>query len=125
MAKIKSNKLGSEARSFQVTVGGVSVKCYAGRDGRWFVTYSIAGKRRTEAFRKKDAAHDWAAEIAGAVHNQRANAKTLTGKDLEGYLYSVKALEPFGVSLSSAIQEYTSGREKLHGPSLNEAIEFY
>ena len=124
-AKIKSKKLGSEARSFQVTVGGVSVKCYAGRDGRWFVTYAIAGKRRTEAFRQKEAAHDRAAEIAGAVHNQQATAKALTGKDLEGYLYSVKALEPFGIPLSSAIHEYIAGREKLRGASLNEAIEFY
>ena len=82
MAKIKSKKLGSEARSFQVTVGGVSVKCYAGRDGRWFVTYTIAGQRRTEAFRKKEAARDRAAEIAGAVHNQQANAKALTGKKI-------------------------------------------
>jgi len=125
MAKIKSKKLGSEARSFQVTVGGVSVKCYAGCDGRWFVTYAIAGKRRTEAFRQKEAAHDRAAEIAGAVHNQQAAVRTLTGKDLEGYLYSVKALEPFGIPLSSAIHEYIAGREKLRGASLNEAIEFY
>jgi len=86
MAKIKSEKLRSETRSFQFTVGGVSVKCYAGRDGRWFVTYAIAGKRRTEAFRLKEAARNRAAEIAGAVHNQQANAKTLTGKDLQGSL---------------------------------------
>jgi hypothetical protein len=86
MAKIKSEKLRSETRSFQVTVGGVSVKCYAGRDGRWFVTYAIGGKRRTEAFRLKESARNRAAEIAGAVHNQQANAKTLTGNDLEGSL---------------------------------------
>jgi integrase len=124
MAKIKAQKLGSR-RSFQVTVGGVTVKCYAVRDGRWFVTYSIAGRRRTEAFRTKDAARDRAAEIAGAVHNQQASAKTLTGKDLDGYLYSVKALGPFKIPLSSAIHEYVAARERIRGASLNEAIEFF
>jgi integrase len=125
MAKIKARKLSTDTRSFQVTVGGVTVKCYAGRDGRWFVTYAIASKRRTEAFRTKDAARDRAAEIAGAVHNQKANAKTLTGKDLDGYLYSVKALEPFNIPLSAAIHEYIAARERIRGASLNEAMEFF
>ena len=113
MAKIKAQKPNAETRSFQVTVGGVTVKCYAGRDGRWFVTYAIAGKRRTEAFRTKEAARDRAAEIAGAVHNQKATAKTLTGKDLEAYQYAVAALERFGMPLSSAIHEYIAAREKI------------
>ena len=125
MAKITSKKLDPEARSFQVTVGGVTVKCYAGRDGRWFVTYAVAGKRRTEAFRTKDAARVRAAEIAGAVHNQQAAAKSLTGKDLEGYLYAVKALESFDIPLSSAIHEYIAAREKIRGASLDEAVEFF
>ncbi len=125
MAKIKAQKPNAETRSFQVTVGGVTVKCYAGRDGRWFVTYAIAGKRRTEAFRTKEAARDRAAEIAGAVHNQKATAKTLTGKDLEAYQYAVAALERFGMPLSSAIHEYIAAREKIGQASLNEAAEFF
>ena len=95
------------------------------RDGRWFVTYAIAGKRRTEAFRTKEAARDRAAEIAGAVHNQKATAKTLTGKDLEAYQYAVAALERFGMPLSSAIHEYIAAREKIGQASLNEAAEFF
>jgi integrase len=125
MAKIKAQKPNAETRSFQVTVGGVTVKCYAGRDGRWFVTYAIAGKRRTDAFRTKGAARDRATEIAGAVHNQKATAKSLTGKDLEAYQYAVSALERFGMPLSSAIHEYIAAREKIGQASLNEAAEFF
>ena len=120
-----SNKLSSDTRSFQVTVGGVRVKCYSGRDGRWFVTYSIAGKRRTEAFRTREAANGRATEVATDVHNQKAAAKTLSGKDLDAYLYSVNALAALSVPLSSAIHEYVAARKKLRGASLNEAVEFY
>ncbi|MCX6907919.1 MAG: tyrosine-type recombinase/integrase [Verrucomicrobia bacterium] len=89
------------------------------------MTYSIAGKRRTQAFRTKEAAQAKAAEIAGDVHNQKAAAKTLSWKDLDGYLYSVNALAPFGLPLSSAIHEYVAVRKKLRGVSINEAAEFY
>jgi len=125
MTKPQSKKLSDDARSFQVTVAGVSVKCYAGRDGRWFVAYYLAGKRRTDAFRTREAAQDRATEIATAVHNQQADIKSLSGKDLQGYLYSLKALEPLGVPLSSAIHEYVAARQKLHGASIGEAAEFF
>ena len=125
MTKPQSKKLKNDTRSFQITVAGVNVKCYAGRDGRWFVAYYLAGKRRTDAFRTKEAAQVKATEVATAIHHQQADVKSLSGKDLQAYLYSTKALEPFGIPLSSAIYEYVAARQKLHGASIGEAAEFF
>jgi integrase len=116
----------------KIKVGSVTVKIYRGRikvSGRKYEIFTVAyhgnGERRRKVFRKLADAKDAAHEIALKIAQGRANAKELSGTDLESYNTAINLLRPHGLPLHSVIEEYLAARERLDGESILSAAKEY
>jgi hypothetical protein len=95
--------------------GNASVKIYEGESGGYAlftVVHYHNGKRIRENFRKLPDAKSRAHEIAISIEKGRRDVLSLTNVDRENYLAAVSALEPLGIPLHAAVQDYIALKSK-------------
>ena len=89
---------------------GVTVRLFAlprKHCSSYIIACYLAGKRHREMFRGiLDQAKACAEEIAEQISAQEAGHGVLPPKDLRAYQSAVEKLEPLGVALSDAVDEY-------------------
>lgn len=106
--------------------GSVTVKIYCTVDRgrpRFSVSFHEGAQRRLRQFADETEARAEAKLIAERLNAGQGDALALTGKDRDAYLFAVQKLKPFGMSLSTAIQEYLDA--KAVGAPLVEAAKFF
>jgi integrase len=104
-----------------VKVGNAAVKIYHGKSRGYdlfTLVHYVGGRRQRETFAKLDDAKQRAREVAHAMLNGRLAVLELTSTDREGYVSALQLLEPLGIPLHSAVEEYVAARSHLHGESL-------
>jgi integrase len=109
-----------------VRIGNAAVKVYHGKSRGYdlfTVVHYAGGQRKRETFAKLEDAKDRAREVARAMLNGRISVLELAGTDREGYVRALELLEPLGVPLHAAIEEYVAARGHLHGESLLAAVK--
>jgi integrase len=121
MANRKMSERGKPV--YRTPRGGNRIPVYRYADGRHCVAWRAVarGKLKRETFPTFEAAKARANEIDLAISNGRAEVLELTNAGRDSYLLAVRALEPFGVPLHSAIEEYVAARLIIPGHSLIEA----
>jgi integrase len=109
-----------------VKIGNAAVKIYQGKS-RGYDLFTVAhyagGQRKRETFAKLADAKQRAGEVARAMLNGRIAVLELTSVDREGYVSSLQLLEPLGIPLHSAVEEYVAARSQLKGESLLSAVK--
>jgi hypothetical protein len=111
-----------------VKAGNTAVKIYHGKSRGYdlfTVVHYAGGQRKRETFAKLADAKRRAAELARAIQNGRLAVLELTNVDREGYVRATQLLEPFGVPLHSAVEEYVAARSHLNGESVLVAAKDY
>lgn len=109
-----------------VKVGNAVVKIYSGKSRGYdlfTVVHYAGGQRKRETFAKLEDAKNRAGEVARAMLNGRLSVLELTNADREGYVKALELLQPIGVPLHSAIEEYVAARSHLKGESLLSAVK--
>ena len=114
----------------KVKVGNTIVKIYRDmyeKNGTDYERYSIAyyldGKRKIETRANEPAARTRAYELATQIAHGRVNVLSLTNADRDGYIAALNLLQPLGVPLHAAIEEYVAARQQLSGESLLSAVK--
>jgi integrase len=112
-----------------VKVGSAVVKIYRGKvkmkRGRYdafTVAYYQNGGRQRSVFGNFDDAKKAAQEIATRISHGRVNVKELTGADRESYIAALNLLEPLGVPLHSAVEEYVANKSREREPVVDKPI---
>src|SRR5262249_30656908 len=98
-----------------VKEGNASVKIYEGESGGYpifTVVHYHRGRRVRENFRKLAKAKSRAHEIAVAIEKGRREILSLSNADREIYLSAIASLEPLGIPLHAAMQEYVAFKRK-------------
>jgi integrase len=111
-----------------VKTGNARVKIYKGESGGYdlfTVVYYRNGKRIRENFRKERDATSRAQEIATAIEKGRVEVLQLTNSARESYVAAMRALQPLGIPLHAAVEEFIAAREHLGGESLLGAAKAY
>src|SRR5215831_12822133 len=96
-----------------VKVGNAAVKIYHGKSRGYdlfTLVHFAGGQRKRETFAKLDDAKRRAKEVAHAMLNGRLSVLELTSADRDGYVSALQLLEPLGVPLHSAVEEYVAAR---------------
>jgi integrase len=109
-----------------VKTGNARVKIYKGESGGYdlfTVVHYRDGKRIRENFRKERDATSRAQEIATAIEKGRVEVLQLTNSDRESYLAATRALQPLGIPLHVAIEEFVAARTQLSGDSILAAVK--
>lgn len=109
-----------------VKTGNARVKIYKGESGGYdlfTVVHYRDGKRIRENFRKERDATHRAQEIATAIEKGRVEVLQLTNSDRESYLAATRALQPLGIPLHVAIEEFVAARTQLSGDSILAAVK--
>src|SRR5215469_11907642 len=110
-----------------VKVGNAAVKIYQGKSRGYdlfTLVHYAGGQRKRETFAKLTDAKRRAGEVARAMLNGRLAVLELTSADREGYVSALQLLEPFGIPLHSAVEEYVAARAHLRdGESLLSAVK--
>jgi integrase len=109
-----------------VKVGNAVVKIYQGKSrgyNLFTVVHYAGGQRKRETFAKLTDAKQRAGEVARAMLNGRLAVLELTNADRKGYVSALQLLEPLGIPLHSAIEEYVAARSHLDGESLLSAVK--
>jgi integrase len=109
-----------------VKTGNARVKIYKGESGGYdlfTVVHYRDGKRIRENFRKERDATRRAQEIATAIEKGRVEVLQLTNSDRESYLAATRALQPLGIPLHVAIEEFVAARTQLSGDSILAAVK--
>jgi integrase len=114
----------------KVKVGNTIVKIYRDtykKNGTDYERYSIAyysdGKRKIETRASEAEARARAHELATQIARGRVNVLNLTNADCDSYVAALKLLQPIGVPLHAAVEEYAAAREQLKGESLLSAAK--
>jgi integrase len=125
----------SKAKSngqIKVKVANTVVKIYPGeyeKNGKTYRRYSIAyylnGKRKIETRPNEAEARQRAHELATQIARGHLDVLSLTNSDRDNYVAAMNLLQPLGVPLHAAIQEYVAAREHLHDESLLVAAKEY
>jgi len=115
-----------------VKIGNTVVTIYPGdyeKNGKVYRRYSIAyyigGKRKLESRPTEVEARKRASELATQIARGRANVLSLSNADCDSYTAAMNLLQPLGIPLHSAVEEYVAAREQLHGESLLSAVKDY
>jgi integrase len=106
--------------------GNVPIKIYQSRSRRYVrfvVAYYLAGKRVLRTFGKLYEAKARAKEVVSAIVRDQLGALRLT--NIDRYATATAMLEPLGIPLHAAVEEYVSARTRLNGHPLLAAIEEY
>ena len=109
-----------------VKVGNAAVKIYHGKSRGYdlfTLVHYAGGQRKRETFAKLPDAKARAREVAQAMLNGRLSVLELTSADREGYVSALELLQPLGIPLHSAIEEYVAARSHLRGESLLSAVK--
>ncbi len=93
---------------------------------RYTVVWYEAGSRKRKVFDHLDEAKTAAGEIGVKLANGQQAALALSAADNESYVLAVKALEPLGIPLHAAVEEYVAARKLIgdRGALLDAAREF-
>jgi len=114
----------------KVKVGNTVVKIY--RDSykknssnyeRYSIAYYLDGKRKIETRSTESEARTRAHELATQIARGQVNVLSLTNSDRDSYIAALNLLQPLGVPLHAAIEEYVAARQHLHGESLLSAVK--
>jgi len=109
-----------------VRVGNTTVKIYR-RDvkgyGHFTVAYYHNGARNREVFGKEANARRRALEVATEIESGRRHRLNLSGADGESYLAAVSVLQPLGVPLHAAVEEYVAAQRVLGDESVLSAAK--
>ena len=109
-----------------VKTGNARVKIYKGESGGYdlfTVVHYRDRKRIRENFRKERDATSRAQEIATAIEKGRVEVLQLANSDRESYLAAKRALQPLGIPLHVAIEEFVAARTQLKGESILTAVK--
>ena len=111
-----------------VKVGDTVVKIYHWRSKSGYdqfkVAYHAHGKRRRETFGSLAKAKARANEIAVQIERGERDVLQLTSADRAGYVAALNLLQPIGIPLHAAIEEYVAARAYLAGgESLLSAVK--
>jgi integrase len=115
-------------RKWPVTVrtGNARVKVYKSKSGCYdlfTVAYYRNGERIRENFRNERDAISRAQEIAIAIEKGRVEVLQLANSDRESYLTAMRTLQPLGIPLHAAIEEFVAARTQLCGDSILTAVK--
>jgi len=109
-----------------VKAGNAVVKIYRGK-ARGYDLFTVIhyreGARCRQTFAKYADARTHAQEVATQIAHGQLNVLSLTNSDRDNYVAAMNLLEPFGIPLRSAIEEYVAARSDLHGESLLSAVK--
>jgi integrase len=109
-----------------VKAGNAVVKIYRGKAHGYdlfTVVHYRDGVRRRQTFGNYANARSHAQEVATQIAHGQLNVLSLTNSDRDNYVAAMNLLEPFGVPLHSAVEEYVAARSHLHGESLLSAVK--
>src|SRR5215469_17313011 len=98
-----------------IKVGNAHVKIYEGESGGYplfTVVHYENGNRIRENFRDEGKATARAHEIAVRIERGTRDVLKLTNADRENYLAAMKTLEPLGIPLAAAVQDYVALKSK-------------
>jgi integrase len=120
------------SNAIKIKIGNTIVKIYPGqyeKNGQIYKRYSIAyyvkGGRKIETRPTQAEARKRAHELATQIAHGRANVLSLTNADCDSYLAALNLLQPLGIPLHAAVQEYVAACEHLRGESLLSAVKEY
>ena len=100
----------------------VSIRSYQNNGSEHFIiTWNVLGKRQRELRASLDAAKLRAEEIATAISNGKIDATELSGADRDSYRRALGLLEPLGIPLHAAVEEFVVVRNILGSDSLIDA----
>ena len=111
-----------------VKVGNTRVKIYHWQGGNAYHQFKVAyyadGKLRRETFGNLAKAKARANEIAVQIERGERDMLKLTSADRAGYVAALNLLQPLGVPLHAAVEEYVAARAQLAGgESLLSAVK--
>jgi integrase len=109
-----------------VKAGNAVVKIYRGKAGGYdlfTVVHYRDGVRRRHTFGKYANARSHAQEVATQIAHGQLDVLSLTNSDRGNYVAAMNLLEPFGIPLRSAVEEYIAARSHLDGESLLSAVK--
>jgi integrase len=109
-----------------VKVGNAAIKIYSGKSRGYdlfTVVHYAGGQRKRETFAKLTDAKERAHEVARAMLNGRIAVLELTNADRDGYVKALELLQPLGVPLHSAVEEYVAAYSHLRGESILSAVK--
>ncbi len=99
---------------------------YDNKGSRHFmISWNTGGGRRRESRSSLDAAKRRAEEVATSILNGTTAALELTGVDRESYGHAMRALEPFGIPLHAAIEEWVAAKQLAGSVPLGEVARDY
>src|SRR5215472_14070503 len=111
-----------------IKVANVVVKIYRGKAHGYplfTVAYHRDGKPARKAFGRFERARLHAQEVATLTASGRVDVLSLTSADRDGYVAALNLLQPLGIPLHAAVEEYIAAREHLDGDSLLSAAKEY
>lgn len=111
-----------------IKVANISVKIYRGKAHGYdlfTVVYYPDGRRTRKVFGRFERARSYAQEVATQTARVRASVLSLTSADRDSYMAALNLLQPLGIPLHAAIEEYAAAREHLRGESLLGAAKAY
>ena len=86
---------------------------YKGKQYELFtVAYRVNEKQRRKNFSRYKDAWDFAADTATALEKGRAQVLSLNAADWQSYIAAKNLLQPFGIPLHQAIEEYVAARKR-------------
>jgi integrase len=109
---------------YTVEVEGVTAKIYQAKKTRVYkgrrynlfvLAYRAGGKRRLKAFARFKDAKQRAQEILFSIARDKASVLALNGADVQSYIAARKLLEPFGIPLHEAVEQFVAMRQRDSG----------
>src|SRR5262249_8909574 len=86
---------------------------YKGKQYELFtVAYRLIGKQLRKNFSRYNDAWDFASDTATALEKGRAQVLSLSAADWQSYIAAKNLLQPFGIPLHEAIEEYVATRKR-------------
>src|SRR6266496_3976732 len=111
-----------------IKVANVVVKIYRGKT-RGYDLFTVIhysdGKRNRKVFASFAEARSHAQEVATQIARGRVNVLSLTSADRDSYVATMRLVEPLGIPLHVAVEEYAAARSHLQDESLLSAVKAY
>jgi integrase len=103
---------------YTVRFEGVSAKIYHQKRGKYqsfIVSHFCNGQRRMKSFSDFAEAKGHTKQALLSVARDRASVASLTGADVQSYIAARRLLEPFGIPLHEAVEQFVSRRVRDQG----------
>lgn len=101
---------------------GITIPLYRYKDGRTAFADSAGGPRKMRIFTDEAKARNEAEKLAIKLLNGEAVRTTFKAADQAAYTRALEILQPHGVALTLALEEWATARELCKGRSLMEVI---